>query len=227
MRDITRLAVRPFAFPPMLRQNDELPDNLRQFAISRRIERKCHIPFASFLGLRHVREIKRILRAVGLQRIKRENHILGRHRLAILPPRSFSEPIRDGRIIRRITHRFREQSVGGRNLVQCGGKQRLVYEPYARFQLPFHPRNNRVEIVKTTRRSKPHRPALRRVRVHIVEMLELFRIFGLPHQRNAVPPLRLFCRSSRHAADQGKNNTKNAERKSTHGTISRTIEQPQ
>jgi uncharacterized membrane protein len=36
-----------------------------------------------------------------------------------------------------------------------------------------------------------------------------------------------FLVYARHAADQGENHTKNVERKSTHGTISRTSEQPQ
>ena len=49
--DIALAALRIGALPPMLRQDRELPDDLRQFAVARRVEGELDLALARLLGL--------------------------------------------------------------------------------------------------------------------------------------------------------------------------------
>src|SRR4029077_9485780 len=64
LADIALLAVGIGSFPPMLWQDGELTDDLRQFAIARRIEDEGDFVVAGFFRLGDVPVISRKLRAV-------------------------------------------------------------------------------------------------------------------------------------------------------------------
>ena len=51
-RDIAFAALAIGGFPPMLRQNGELANNLRQFTIAWRIEAELYVAIADFFSLR-------------------------------------------------------------------------------------------------------------------------------------------------------------------------------
>src|SRR3982074_2236931 len=70
---------------PMLRQYRELAHDLWKFTIARRIEGKLYIAITAFFGLHHMTVIGRILRVIFFERVERENHILWRYRLSVLP----------------------------------------------------------------------------------------------------------------------------------------------
>ena len=101
----------------MLRQDGKLADNLRQLAVARRVEGEGDVVLSGFCGLGHMLEIKRILRAVGFQRIEGKDHIFGRYRLAILPFGIGAQAIGDKGKIGRKAEFFGKQPVGGGYLI--------------------------------------------------------------------------------------------------------------
>jgi hypothetical protein len=128
-----------------------------------------------------------------LESFEREDHVLDRHRLAVVPLRLAAQPIGDGREIGRVAHRFRQQPVLGRHLVECLRHQLAVDERHAADERTFDAGDRHVEIVKGAEPAQTRRTGLGRSRVDVVEMLETGGIFELAEQRQAVPP---FARRS-------------------------------
>ena len=77
----------------MFGKDRKLSDDLGKFTIARRIKRKGHVALACLLRFGDVFEIKRIWRAVGFQRVKRENNIFRRDRVSVLPFRIGAQAI--------------------------------------------------------------------------------------------------------------------------------------
>src|SRR6185437_14428609 len=73
------------AIPPVHRQNRQLSDDLRQFAVSGRVEREGDLALARLFRLCHVPVIGAELRAVLLERVEGKNDVVRRHRLAVMP----------------------------------------------------------------------------------------------------------------------------------------------
>ena len=113
------------AFPPVLRQHRQLTDDLRQFAVARSVEHEGDFALGGFFRLGHVPVIGAELRTVLLERVERENHVLGRHRLAVVPMRIGAQAIGDRRAVRRVADRFRQQAIFGRYLVERRRAQRF------------------------------------------------------------------------------------------------------
>ena len=95
----------------MLRHDPKLAGDFRQFAIARAVEQERHLTFAGPLCLHDMAIVRRIERIVLLEHIEREDHVLGRHRAAIVPFGLRTQAIGDGRKVRRMAHAIREQSV--------------------------------------------------------------------------------------------------------------------
>jgi hypothetical protein len=116
------------ALPPMLRKHIELPKNVGQLTVARRIERKTDDPFAGRLGLRDVAVVAAEERVDFLQRVEGPDDVVDRHRLAVLPARPRVEPILRPGEVGGIPHRLGQLRVAGGDvqLVQRGREQRLV-----------------------------------------------------------------------------------------------------
>src|SRR5262249_2041628 len=78
----------------------------------------------------------------------------------------------------------------------------------------FEPGHHVVEVVEGAERHEAHRPAFRRPRIDVVEMLEARRILEVAVERHTMPPLRrrvlraYRCRGHEHLAEQGGNGGK-------------------
>src|SRR5215468_10819199 len=89
------------AFPPMLRQDRELANDLRQLPVAWPIEDKFHLAIAVFLGADDMTVISRILWMIFFEGIKRENHVIRSHGLAVMPCGSRMQAVdREGKISR-------------------------------------------------------------------------------------------------------------------------------
>jgi hypothetical protein len=128
------------------------------------------------------------------ERLEREDDILRRHRLAVVPLRLRPQPVGDRRKILRVADRFGQQPVFGRNLVERLDGQRFVDQPDRAGDRALYACDSDIEIVKGANRDLPHRAALRRFRIDVVEPLEVGRIFDVAEERQAVPPHRLAGR---------------------------------
>ena len=186
--DVAFLAVLVGALPPVLGQHHDLADDLRQLAVARAVEGEGDLALAGFLDLDHVAIIGGELRAVLLGCVEREDHVLGRHRHAVVPFRFRAQPVRDRREIVRIADRFGEQPIGAGDFVEREGQQRVVDKPDAGGEGAFDAGDDDVQIVERADGNLPRRAAFRRGGVDVVELLEAFRIFQVAEQRQAVTP---------------------------------------
>ena len=171
------LPVLSVAFPPMLRQHVDLADDLRQFAIAGLIEGKGDIALAGFFRLGDVAIIGRHLRRMLLERVERKDHVLRRHRLAVMPFGIGAQAIGDGGKIGRMADAFRQQTVFGRDFVERGHHQRVVDKVDSGSQRALHAGNDHVEIVERAERDLARAAAFRRFRIDVVEMRKAGRIF--------------------------------------------------
>ena len=86
--DVALLARWVGALPPMLGQHIELPDNQRHLAISGAVEDERDFALARLLDLGDMAVIGANGRAVFLERLHREDHVLDSNRLAIMMMRA-------------------------------------------------------------------------------------------------------------------------------------------
>ena len=154
----------------MLRQDRELPHDLRQFAIAGGIERECDLALARRFGFDDMAIISGELRIVGLERREGENHVIGRDRLPVVPFRFRMQTIRDGREIGRMRQRFGKQPVFRRWLVQRGRQQRVVNELYPRRELTLPSGQDHVEVVVCAEGGLAEGAAFWRTRIHVIEV---------------------------------------------------------
>src|SRR5450759_268206 len=92
-RDVALAAFAVGTLPIIFRQYRQLTDDGRQFAISGRVEREFYIALAGLFGFHDVTIIGAVHRTVLLQHADRENHIIWRHRLAVVPARLLAKTI--------------------------------------------------------------------------------------------------------------------------------------
>ena len=200
-RDVALAAGTVGAFPPVLRQDRQLADDLRQFAVARAVEGEGHFALAGFLRLHHMAVIGAELRAVLLEGVEREDDVFGRDRLAVVPARVGAQPIGDRRKIVRMADRFGQQTIFGGNFVQRRGRQRLGEQLGAHGEAALHARRDHVEIVEGAERDLSHRAALRRSRIDVVEMLEARRIFDVAEQRQSRASMVAACAAAGTGSD--------------------------
>jgi hypothetical protein len=186
--DVARLAVPVLACPPVLGQHHQLADDLRQLAIARAVEREGDLALARLLRLDDVLVVRRRERVIRLERIEREDHVVGRHRPAVVPLRFRAQPVGHRREIVRVARGVGEQAVLGRYLVHRGNEQRLEHALDAQRDQALEAHHHRVEIVERADAEPAHGAALGRIRVDVVEPFEVCRIFQIAEQREAVPP---------------------------------------
>ena len=109
--DAAFLAVLVGAFPPVLRKDGELADNLRQFATASPVEREGDFTVAGLFCLDDVTITCAGLRTYFLECIEGENHVVRRDRLAVLPFCFRAKSKGDRRDILRKAHGFGEKPV--------------------------------------------------------------------------------------------------------------------
>ena len=195
--DVALAAFAVGPLPPVLRQYRELAHDLRKLAIARRIEGKLDLAIADFFGLHHVAVIGRILRMMFLERIERENHVVRRHRLAVMPFCLRPQTIGDGGKILGMADRLGQRAVFGRNFVQRRRHQRFVDELDGCRDRAFDAGNGDIEIVERPDQDLAGNAALGRIRIDVIEALEAGRIFDVAEQRQRVAPDRLAGRGLR------------------------------
>ena len=137
--------------------------------------------------------IGRERRVIFLERLQREDHILRRHRLSVMPFRFGAQPIDHMGKIRRMADGLREETVLGRDLVRSRRDQRVVGLIEAGCDVPLHPRHNKIEVIERAETAQAHTAALRCIRIDIVETLEAGGIFEIAEQREAVAPFLVVC----------------------------------
>ena len=102
------------AFPPMLGQHVELTQDQRHFAVARRVENEGDLALAGLLDLDDVPVVGARMRVVLLEHLEREDHVLDRHRLAVVVARAGAQSEGRRGKIGRMTYRFCDQAVLGR-----------------------------------------------------------------------------------------------------------------
>ena len=81
-----------------------------------------------------------------------------------------------------------EQTVLGADLILRRRHQGFVEIPRRTGDVALHAGDREIEIVEGAERDLPRDTALRRFRIHIIELREAGRIFEVPEQRQAVAP---------------------------------------
>ena len=198
--DVALFTVTVSSLPPGLRQDSELADNLRQFAIASAVEAKGDLALARLLHLADMAVVGAELRAVFLGSLEREDHIFRRHRLAIVPFRLRTQPVGGGGEVVRMAHGFGEKPVFGRNFVERGHHQRVVDNLDVGGERAFDTGHDGIEVIEGAERDLPRHAAFRRRGVDVVEPLEAGRIFQRVVKRQPVPPCRTRRFFLRHGA---------------------------
>ncbi len=161
--DVALVAVVGGALPPMLGQDQNLADDLRQLAIARRIEREDDVAFAGLFRLDDVAVIGGELRVVFLERVEREDGVFGRYRLAVVPFRFGAQPIGGRGEIVRIANGLGEEAVFAGHFVERRNQQRVVDKVDPGRERSFDAGDRDVEIVVGAECDLPRDAALRRL----------------------------------------------------------------
>ena len=124
-------------------------------------------------------------RALREQRLEAPDHVVGGDRLAVVPARFGPQREGDPRAVGRRLHRLREQPVLGERLVGGAGHQRVVEQADPRRRVALD--DERIERVEgALGDALPQLPALRRVRVHVLEVREVGGIREIAVDRETV-----------------------------------------
>src|SRR5262249_40943879 len=139
-------------------------------------------------------------RAVLLERLHGEDHVLDRHRLAVMMARVGAQAEGRRAKVARMGDRFGNEPVVGRYFVERRRQQRVGEDARSCRDRSLQPGDDLVEVVERAQRHQAHAPTLGRARVDVVEMLEARRIFELSEQRQSMLPVeRMFLRARRGA----------------------------
>ena len=96
-----------------------------------------------------------------------------------MPTRIGPQAIRHCRVIGGMADGFCKQSVCRRDLVKCGVMSGSINNSEPIAMLPFTPATTILKLSNVPKALEPYGAALRSPRVHVVEMLETFRIFDV------------------------------------------------
>ncbi|ESS39765.1 hypothetical protein P355_3479 [Burkholderia cenocepacia KC-01] len=177
---------------PLARKHGHAAGDQRQFAV-RATELEAHGRRIDDHGLRDFREIRAELRRglLALQRVERKLDVVGRDAIAVREAGARIQVERDRTAVRGDVDVVGQQPVGGRRFVGTAGREALEQHVDAGRGVAAH--RERIELVerRQSARIREHeRAALRRVGVHVVEMLEARRILRLAVLRDGVGRVR-------------------------------------
>ena len=95
----------------MLRQDRQLPYDVRQLAVTRPIKGEGDLTLSGQLDLCDMAIVGAVKRAIRFKNIKGEYDVVRRHRLVVMPSRIGSQAIRHCRVIGGMADGFCKQSV--------------------------------------------------------------------------------------------------------------------
>ena len=192
--------LRPCASLPShqcLGKHDHLAGDTRQFAIAGPVERELDLALAGLLALDDVTVIPVEHRAVLLQRIEREDNILRRHRLAVVPACGRVQTIDGPGKIVGIGDGIGEQPVSGRRFIQRAGGQRLEDLADAVGERSLHTIDDQIEVVEGAEREHADDAALGGIRPDVVVVLEAGGILDVTQGGDPMPPFESVGRGLR------------------------------
>src|SRR5262249_13005843 len=106
------------SLPIVFRKYGELTHDRRQLPVAAGGEREFYLSLTDLFGLRHVGIVGPEERsALLLQDVQREDHVIDRDRLAIVPSRSLAQVESDPRLVRCDFDRFSDEAVFGFSIV--------------------------------------------------------------------------------------------------------------
>src|SRR5262249_35189141 len=150
--------------------------------------RERNLPLPGRLGFDDVTVISGELRIVVLERRERENHVIGHHRLPVVPFCVRTQTICDGGEIGRVRHCFGQQPVCGRWLVQRRRQQRVVNALYPRRELTLPSGHDHVEVVVCAERGLADGAAFWSIWIHVIEVGKTGGILEIAEERQSVSP---------------------------------------
>jgi hypothetical protein len=163
--------------PPVFWQHRKLPNDLREFAVTCSVERKRDFSRACHLGAHDMAIVGRKSRVVLLECIKGKDHVLGCYWHAIMPFGRRPQSVRHRTEVRRMADGLGKQAVFGRHFVERRRQQCLVDELDSAGEDALHSVHCHVEIIKRAGDAPSHRAGFRRLRVDVVKVREMERIF--------------------------------------------------
>ena len=177
------------SFPPMLGQHVELTQDHRHFPVARRVEDEGDLALAGLLHLDDVPVVGCAERVVLLEHFQRIDHVLDRHRLAVVVASAGAQSEGRRGKIGRMADRFCDKPVLGRYFIERGHQQSVGDHSGTHGYRALKSGHHLVEIVEGPERDHAHDASLGRVRVDVFEMLEPGWILELAEQRQAMPPV--------------------------------------
>ncbi len=162
--------------PPVLGQHRQLAEDQRQFTVVRVLELEQHLErvFGDDFGDVVVIAAEHRCAVLG-QGLEAEDHVFGAYRMAVVEPGFGTQVETHPGIVRGFLDFFGEQAVFGEGFVEALLGQGVVDQADVISRHAFA--DERVEAVEAAKATLAEYPALGRVRVHIVEVLEIGRIF--------------------------------------------------
>ena len=169
----------------MLGKHRELADDLRQFVVLAAAEGEFHDPLVELLRLGDVLPVGGVLRrALRLQDVEREDHVVGGDRLAVVPARLRAQGEDRPRAVLGIFDGLGDQAVGGGGLVV--GREHEAFVDLADGAGRRALEDEGVERIEGAAAGQAHQPALGGGGIDVFEVLGVGRIFEVAMGRKAV-----------------------------------------
>lgn len=139
-----------------------------------------------------------------LEGIEREDHVIRSDRVAVMPFSLRPQTIdHEGKIVG-VANGFGQRAVFGRDFVERLRHEGLIDKPDGTGDLSLHTRDDHVEIVEGADGDLPNGTALGRVRIDVIEALEVGGILDVAEQRQRMAPRELAGRLRLGSSDDGK-----------------------
>ena len=162
----------------MLGQDVELADDVGQLAIARLVEGERDLTVARLLHLDDVLVVEGLARVALLlvgEHLERPDDVVRGDRLTVVPSGVLAQAVGDGGIVGGEFQRLGDQSVFRRWFVERTGHQRVVDEAEPERRRPLG--RDDVQGIERAGVRQADQPALRRIRIDVVEVLEIRGIF--------------------------------------------------
>src|SRR5262245_44802691 len=181
---IARFPICPRNPIEVLGKHHQIADDEGKLAIALDVENERDLTVPGLLGPRHVLVIKRIVGRDFLERLEREDHILGGDGPAVVKARARPQLKGGGGEIGGVGHPLRDQPIGCRRFVRALHHERVVDEPQTVRRAALD--GERMERIEASKRPLPHPPALGGGRIDPVEVLEVGPVTGTADQGQGV-----------------------------------------
>ena len=159
----------------MFRQYGQLTEDQRQLAVVAVLELEQHLERVLRDHFRYIGVVAAVERGAAFdQGVEGEHHVFGADRLAIVEASLRAQIETDPAVVRGFFDLPGDQAVFGKGLIEAGAGQGVVdqFDVVCRHPLA----DERVEAVETAETVLAEYTALGRIRVHVVEVLEVGRI---------------------------------------------------